>query len=178
MSILRGQLEALKDIAGVLDKFIGDGVLAYFGYNSETKNGNPCDAINAALEFRIKFHKLRKEFADYCSRNNGIDASKIDLKCAMDNGPAYIHYFNSDTRNYINIIGSTVNLASRLEDLARNDEIIISKRLKNMIHGKFDLLEIKAMDRITTETIKGRGGVKSFEEQDYIYNVIGKKTRK
>jgi adenylate cyclase len=155
---------------GVLDKFIGDGVLAYFGYNSEKKNGNPFDAVQAAIEFRNKFPKLKKEMVRYCIRSNGKDASQIELKCAMHNGIAFIHYFNSINRNSINLIGSTVNLASRFEDLANNGEIIVSQEIKNMIEGKYDLREIKTKDRLNDK--RHGGTIKSFPEHKIVYNVL------
>jgi hypothetical protein len=76
-----------------LDKFIGDGVLAYFGYNSK-KRGDPYNAVMAALEFRNVFLRLRRDFVKYCITNNGQDACNIYLKCGMHNGPAFLDYFS------------------------------------------------------------------------------------
>jgi class 3 adenylate cyclase len=41
-------IKIIKTHHGVLDKFMGDGILAYFGYN-RTKNGDPFNAVCAAL---------------------------------------------------------------------------------------------------------------------------------
>jgi len=45
-------VQIVKKYQGVLDKFIGDGILAYFGYDNFEGNGDPKNAINAALEFK------------------------------------------------------------------------------------------------------------------------------
>ena len=161
-------INIIKKYQGVLDKFIGDGVLAYFGYNSEEK-GNPRQAILAAIEFRNKFPKIKDEIIRACAIY-GKDANKINLRCAMHNGVAYIHYFNSRTRNTINLIGSTINLASRFEDLANDGEIIISKEIERMTKGKFDLEKIKIEDRLKAKGHTNK--IKSFPEIDTVYNVI------
>jgi len=137
-------LKAIKIIKNnhvVLDKFIGDGILAYFGYNSRKGNGDPYNAILAALEFKRNFLTLKNHFNEYCTEYNGKDASNINLKCGMHNGPALLHYFSTSTRNSIILMGSTVNFASRLQCIAKDDEIIVSKQLKNMVQEKFKFLK-------------------------------------
>jgi adenylate cyclase len=152
---------------GILDKFIGDGILAYFGYDNSRGSGDPYNAIRAALEFRNTFHVLRQDFAKYCKEYNGIDKININLKCGMHKGPAFLHYFSTDMRNGIILMGRTVNLASRLEGIAENDEILVTKRLKTIVQDKFESNEIPIKDRVEKEKIK------SFEEEDTVYGIIG-----
>jgi class 3 adenylate cyclase len=45
---------------------------------------------------------------------------------------------SSTDRNQITVIGGDVNMASRLEEFATNDQIIISKDLKNMVDDQFE----------------------------------------
>jgi class 3 adenylate cyclase len=73
----------IEQYSGVLDKFIGDGILAYFGYpHMGNGNGDPENAISASLEFREKFNQLKLDFIDYCKKNSGKHevARKINLK--------------------------------------------------------------------------------------------------
>jgi class 3 adenylate cyclase len=137
-------IKIIKKHHGVLDKFMGDGILAYFGYNS-TENGDPFNAVNAALEFKKQFPIVKKRIAQHCKKSNGyiLDVRRIDLKCGINNGPAYVHYFNTPTRNSVNLLGPTLNFASRLEGMAEEDEIIVSKDLRNMIEDKYELRKKK-----------------------------------
>lgn len=95
------------------------------------------------------------------------------LKCAMHNGPAFLHYFSTDNRNSIILLGPTVNFASRLEGIAKEDEIIVSEPLRNMVQGKFQFLEIMIKDRVKEESRKGK--IKSFEEEGIVYSLTTKK---
>jgi len=165
-------IKIIEKNEGVLDKFIGDGIFAYFGYTSRNGNGDPYNAIRAALEFKSKFPTFRSQFNKYCTKYYGKEPSDYNLKCGMHNGPAFLHYFSASTRNSIILMGSTVNLASRLQSIAKDDEIIVSKRLRNMVQEKFKFLRIATNDRIEEESSKGK--IKSFEEEDIVYSLAGK----
>ena len=66
------------------------------------------------------------------------------------------------------VLGSTLNLASRLEGLAEKDEIIVSKELKNMVDEKYEFTEIPVESRIEDK-------IKSYKEVDVVYVVEGKR---
>lgn len=138
-------IEIINEHNGVLDKFMGDGILAYFGYR--TINGDPFNAVNAALEFKKQFPTLKKQLDQYCKNTNGKKVRQIDLKCGIENGPASVYYFNTPTRNSVSFLGSTLNFASRLEGIAVDDEIIVSKELKNMVEEKYKFMEIPVKSR-------------------------------
>ena len=72
-------------------------------------------------------------------------------------------------------MGTTVNFASRLQCLAKDDEIIVSKELKNMVQKRFKSLKIATSDRVEEESSKGK--IKSFEAEDIVYSIKGKKCR-
>jgi class 3 adenylate cyclase len=49
-------IEVISKYEGVLDKFMGDGIMAYFGYPVENKDHSAL-AIHAALDLRVTFKK-------------------------------------------------------------------------------------------------------------------------
>jgi len=161
-------IEIIEKHNGVLDKFMGDGILAYFGYN-KMEDGDPNNAISAALEFRKQFPTLKANFGQICKKYfNKKKVTQIDLKCGMNNGYAYVHYFNTTARNSVIFMGSTLNLARRLEGLAKNDEIIVSRQLKEMIQGQYEFTPISVRRRIKDD-------IKSFESEKVVYAIKGKR---
>lgn len=64
-------------------------------------------------------------------------------------------------------MGSTLNLASRLEGIAKKDEIIVSRRLKDMIQGQYKFTPISVKRRI-------KDNIKSFEREKVVYSIKGK----
>jgi class 3 adenylate cyclase len=125
------------------------------------------------LDFKSKFPTLKRDFNKYCTEYIGQEPSDYNLKCGIHNGPAFLHYF-SGTRNSIILLGSTINLASRLEGIAKCDEIIISKKLRNMVQKKFKFSRIDPSDRLKEESSK-TPKIKSFEEEDIVYSLTRKK---
>lgn len=90
----------------------------------------------------------------------------------MDNGTALLHYFNTPVRNSVTILGPTVNLASRLEGMAKKDEIIISKTLINMTKYNYNFVRLKTKDRSNAKTYEG---IKAFEKEKFVYGLKSKK---
>ena len=69
---------------------------------------------------------------------------------------------DTDTRSQVTILGSPVNLASRLESVAENDQIIISPYVKDLIQSEFKLSRFVPNDSI-----------QSYPDIDVVYEVTG-----
>lgn len=158
--------EAIKIIHqfnGVIYKFIGDGIMAYFGFNDEYVNGDYC-AIDAALELREKFKFIKNRWITIWSKKLGHKNVIINLKCGIHTGNVLFGLLDMGSRFQVTSIGSSVNLASRLVRLAYMNEIIISKVVKDNID-----------DRYNTEKFELSHPIKSFSNIQYVYKVINKK---
>src|SRR5688500_10503569 len=70
---------------GIIDKLIGDGVMAYFGYPSDEKREIASAAINAALDLREKFEDIKvywlTKFVD-----KSISLEDVFVKCGIHIG--------------------------------------------------------------------------------------------
>ncbi len=121
---------------GIIDKFIGDGILAYFGYYIEQKKCKAIDAIDTALELRDKFGDIKFEWQKRFSNSFLEYKPNIDIKCGIYIGNVLFGLIETIYRNQITLVGSTVNFASRLEDKADKNQIIISKDVLDLVRDK------------------------------------------
>jgi class 3 adenylate cyclase len=148
--------KAILEKGGVVDKFMGDGVMALFGTHSnldlEVEN-SAIRAASAALNFRkqfeimeLKWKKIWQGFIPY--------QINIGLKCGINTGCAAVGNIGTNEYRYLTAFGLSVNLANRLARLARSNEILVSATTKSKIFEKFELLEKGIMDDM--KNIPGR----------------------
>lgn len=147
---------------------MGDGILAYIGYNGTEEDGDPLNAISAALEFRKQFSTLKANFVQLCKELSIKRVRRFYLKCGMNIGYIHAHYFKTTSINSVIFMGSTLNLASRLEGIAKRDEIIVSRKLKDVIQGQYEFTPISVIRR-------EKRGIKSFKKEKVIYALKGKR---
>jgi class 3 adenylate cyclase len=153
--------EIIARHAGVLDKFIGDGIMAYFGYPIENEN-HPMAAIAAALELKEKFEEVRERYQIRWNRFYGKKIT-INVKCGIHSGFAFCGLIEAGNRNQITVIGDDVNLASRLEGIAKDNQILISEDLRNMVENTFDFEEVY---------LKPEERMKAYENMDRVFLVL------
>lgn len=142
--------EVVFQYNGTVDKFIGDCVMAFWGAPSARPN-HAVEAIEAAEEMmrfvEIGSERWRKEY--------GVD---MKLAIGIHTGDAVVGNIGSSTRMEYTAIGSTVNIAARLEALARPGQILTTNITRETVGSSFDFLPLDA------ETITSGGNtVKVFE---------------
>lgn len=107
----------------VLDKFIGDGMLCFFGGSSEHSKGVKEDALACvamAMDMRREMRNLNQQW-----RLMGFDG--LHIRIGIATGYCHVGNFGSANRMSHTLIGREANLASRLESMANPDEILISQ---------------------------------------------------
>jgi len=156
---------------GILDKFIGDGIFAYFGYQDRRFDIVHSKAMDAALELKTNFIKIKEKHMRILHSHYGYKPStNINLKCAMHIGQVLFGYWYSPLRSQITAIGDDVNFCSRLEGFADNDQIVISKELNDTLR-KITNNTFRTKKIIISEDKK----LKTYEHVKYVYELIGKK---
>ncbi|HYZ94256.1 MAG TPA: adenylate/guanylate cyclase domain-containing protein, partial [Nitrososphaeraceae archaeon] len=126
---------------GLVDKFLGDGVMALFGTqsNSHRTIGNSAScAIKAALELKEQFMILRQKWLEIWQR---YIPSQIDigLKCGINTGYASVGTLGIKQYDYFTAFGINVNLSKRLADLSADNEIVISLTTRSKVFKQFEL---------------------------------------
>lgn len=95
---------------GMVDKFIGDAVMAVFGL-VEGPRHPACDAVDAALEMQQALAAFNLEHADrWPTLRQGI---------GIHHGPVVAGYLGTPERLEFTVIGANVNLAARIEAQAK-----------------------------------------------------------
>ena len=149
--ILNNYLHEMSEIAykygGTVDKFIGDGILIFFG--DPTTQGQKEDALACmlmALEMRQRMEQLRRYW-----RTQGLN-KELHIRMGINSGYCTVGNFGSENRMEYTVIGGQVNLASRLETLADPNEILISEHTYMLVQDKVECsskgqVEVKGIAR-------------------------------
>jgi adenylate cyclase len=99
--------DVVHKFAGVLDKYIGDAVMAVFGVGAEA--ADDADAAVAAAIEMIRRLRLLNE------RRIGRGAQPLEIGVGLASGEIVAGPIGAPTRMNYTVIGDSVNLASRLE---------------------------------------------------------------
>jgi class 3 adenylate cyclase len=154
---------------GVLDKFIGDGIMAYFGFkdthvSDNGKKGAIC-AANAAMEMRDFFDEIKGDWIDLWKvKSEEQEEISIHLRCGMNTGNVLVGLILTEKRDQFTTIGTNVNLASRMEGVATEDQIIASPFTKLRLMDEFDL-----------NVVPIKKSIKGFESMSECHEIAGKK---
>ncbi|MCD6185634.1 MAG: HAMP domain-containing protein [Deltaproteobacteria bacterium] len=139
---------------GYIDKFIGDAVLAVFGVPVHNKK-HVERGVLAAVEIQKELLKAGK------NKNNKLLSS---VGIGIDSGVVISGNIGTQVKMEYTVIGDSVNIASRLNGLAKSGEIVISRNVFEQVR------ELVKVEALPLQKIKGLSGkVETFKAQDIIY---------
>lgn len=158
--VLNEYLNVMAEITlrhgGTLDKFIGDAILAFFG--DPESRGHREDAVacvEMALEMREAVARLNESW-----KRRGI-AFPLEVRMGISTGFCTVGNFGSAQRMDYTILGSQVNLASRLETAATPGQILLAEETWGLVRHAF---EARAVEPLV---------VKGFREPIPAWQVLG-----
>lgn len=143
---------------GFVDKFMGDGIMAVFGSPLPLENPS-FTAVEAAL---LMIERLKG--VDQRLDAKGFDLPDLRIGVGIHVGEVIMGNIGSAKRMEYTVIGDTVNLASRLQDLTKEyrEPIVISSEVYSEVK---DMAECQYLDEIR---VKGRARL----EKIYAVKVI------
>lgn len=121
---------------GVINKFIGDAVLAIFGEPIQDKN-HAINSVKCANEMLEKVVELQKKWLKE-------GKPKIEIGVGINTGEAFVGNIGSETRLEYTVIGDTVNLASRIESYNKvyKTSFLISSTTYEKVRNIADVIKI------------------------------------
>lgn len=130
---------------GLVDKFIGDGMMAIFGAPLEDPEA-VVHAVEAAQAMQRALVTLNQQFS-----SEGRDPIHIGI--GIDTGDAVIGSIGSQQKMEYTAIGDVVNTASRIEGLNKelNSKILISGKTYHALQGKI------AAEYVGDKELRGKG---------------------
>ncbi|SDJ85014.1 adenylate/guanylate cyclase [Bradyrhizobium sp. Rc2d] len=122
---------AIARFEGHVAKYMGDGVLAYFGY-PRAHEDEAERAVRAGLAAVAAVHSLGLAHGETLAARVGIATGPVVVGELIGEGAA-----REET-----VVGDTPNLAARLQTLAAPGTAVISARTRELIGGLFELAEL------------------------------------
>lgn len=149
-------VECIYNTNGIVDKFIGDAIMAHWGalYTDGNDTGN---AIDAAL-------LMRQALINFNHDDEHSNRPKFRFGCGINTGEVVAGQIGSQKKLEYTVIGDAVNLASRIEYMNKEfgTDILISEDSYQKVTGKYKVVAMPPIE------IRG----KSKPQQ--MYAVLGK----
>jgi adenylate cyclase len=119
---------------GSVDKFMGDAIMAHWGAVTiqESAAANALNAVKTALAMRDALRQFNQ------ARDGSVKQPRIRIGCGINTGPVVAGQIGSETRMEYTVIGDTVNLASRTEEMNKSflTDILITENTWEYIREK------------------------------------------
>lgn len=152
---LTRMVQCINDNFGLVDKFIGDAIMAVWG--APVSSGNDVvNAVNSALQMRYQLELFNMD--------RGVPGKPpVQMGCGINFGPVIAGQIGSSDRMEYTVIGDTVNLASRIEGLNKpfGTDILVTEEIHEKIKDQFKTVKMPAVK------LKGKS------EPLYVYAVLG-----
>ena len=136
-NLLNFYLNEMSQIAlkfgGTIDKFIGDALMIFFG---DPESKGPQEDAKQCIQMALEMQDLMTQLSDYWSKNYSLK-KELKIRIGINTGFCTVGNFGSLDRIDYTAIGSTVNLASRLESMSDPGSILVSEDTFALVNNFF-----------------------------------------
>ncbi|RPI02575.1 MAG: HAMP domain-containing protein [Calditrichaeota bacterium] len=148
------QAQIIEKNQGVVDKYMGDQVMAIFdGEKQEDR------AVQTAIEIQRAIRLLNHKRAE-------LGIMTLNVGIGINSGQAVMGNMGSKNRMDYTVIGDVVNLASRLCAIAQPGQIIAPIELSSLLNGDYPKIQLNPV------WVKGRSKPVATFEVDYDHAII------
>jgi adenylate cyclase len=134
---------------GIIDKLMGDGILAFFGDFTDSDT-HALDAVRAAIEMQKRIPDLQKKL--------GFD---FQIRIGVHTGPVDVGNIGSAEHLDYTVIGRNVNLAQRLEANCEPGKVLISDATYQIVKDSVEISDTREIplkgfaDKVKVCTVRG-----------------------
>ncbi len=160
----RACADSVDQYTGYIARYVGDGVLIYFGY-PEAHEDDAERAVRAALDVVQTVAKLNTELGSFPDVNLRVRIGvATGIVVVDDERSSVVDEMGAVARNWsgVSVTGEAANLAARLQALAGANGIVISALTRTLAGGTFDYRDL------------GPQRLKGFSQPISAYQVVGK----
>jgi adenylate cyclase len=119
--------EAVFAHNGLLNKYLGDGLMAVFGVTRKQTATPEEQAVLSALEMLNRLDDL-----------NRVEGEKIEIGIGVNTGSTIAGYVGTEERIEFTVLGDTVNVAQRLQEQARPNRVFVGAATRLAINGNYN----------------------------------------
>lgn len=128
-------VEAIFAYGGTLDKFIGDAVMAFFGAPFPQED-HAARAVKAGV-------LMKKLVEDWNAQRESQGLDRVRIRIGVNSGPAVVGNVGTEKRVDYTVLGTSVNIASRLESgVAKPGQLVISQNTFERVEGQFSTVSL------------------------------------
>jgi adenylate cyclase len=147
-------VDAIFAYGGTLDKFIGDAVMAFFGA--------PIPQDDHADRAILAGMMMQERIAEWNAERESQNLPIVKIRVGINSGPAVVGNVGTEKRVDYTVLGSSVNIASRLESgVAKPGQLVISQNTLDRVVGSFQ-----------TESL-GEFALKGLQQKMPVFAVTG-----
>ena len=140
----RGAVETIEAHGGMVNKFLGDGLMALFGIGSPTAD-HAVQAVTAARQLLCCVSKAKGELEI-------AGWPGLEIGIGINSGPAVVGSIGSPKRQEYTAIGDTVNIASRVESLTKSvgHPLLVTEATRRLLPEEIELQPLEP------QSVKGK----------------------
>jgi len=148
--------EIILDFRGTIDEFLGDAVLAVFG---APRKGD--DDAERAVRCAIAMQEAMKNINE---QNLADGLPELTMAIAINTGTVVAGNIGSERRAKYGFVGHEMNVTSRIEDIAKPNQILISASTLDKLPASYEVGDSQSIsakgikENVVVYTIKGHGG--------------------
>jgi len=153
-------IQKVHDYEGTVNEMTGDGIMALFGAPIALE-----DAPQRAIRSSIAIHKKMAKFSARFKQKKEI-ISPLKMRIGIHTGPVVVGTLGNDLRMEFKAVGDTVNLASRMEEIAGSGTTYVTEDTYKLAEGLF------RFEALGAKKVKGK------RESVNTFQVIGPSNRR